>query len=202
MMNEREAVSALIDCGRQLYVNGWLPATSGNLSLRLDDGRLAITVSGCCKGQLDHHAIMFLNSSGRALDDRRPSAETALHVQIYQCFSTVGVVLHTHSLAMTLLSEVFSNEWLISGLEILKAFPGINSHEETVRVAVFDNDQNIKRLTTTIAADLLMLEIPGYLLRGHGLYVWGSDMVAAQRQLEAFEYLGRYELARRGMTLI
>ncbi len=201
-MDERQAVAALIDCGRQLYRRGCLPATSGNLSLRLADDRLAMTVSGCCKGHLDSDVIMFLDPEGKPLDHRRPSAETGLHVQVYHAFPAVGVVLHTHSLVMTLLSELMTDGWVLSGLELLKAFPGIDSHLARVQVAIFDNDQDIERLARQIAPALASLALPGYLLRGHGLYVWGSDMVAAKRHLEAFEYLGRYELARRGMGLI
>ncbi len=197
-MNLAEAAQALAEAGRHLYAQGWLPATSGNLSARLDDGRIAITVSGRCKGALDASGVMCLDASGRPLDDRRPSAETRLHLQIYGHDADAGVVLHTHSLTATLLAEGLEEDWCLGGLELLKAFPGIETHEAEVAVPVFANDQDIVRLAGTIAARLDSLAIPGYLLRGHGLYVWGADMAAAMRHLEAFEYLARYSLARRG----
>ncbi len=196
-MTLHEATQALVEAGRRLHAQGWLPATSGNLSARLDDGRIAITVSGRCKGALDATGVLCLDGGGRPLDGRRPSAETGLHLQIYAHDADARVVLHTHSLNATLLSEGLDGDWRLGGLELLKAFPGIETHEAEVIVPVFANDQNIDRLAMTIAARLDSLAIPGYLLRGHGLYVWGGDMAAAMRHLEAFEYLARYSLARR-----
>ncbi len=196
------ATASLIDAGRRLYARGWLPATSGNLSARLSDGRVAITVSGRCKGSLDDAAIMCLDREGHPLDGRRPSAETGLHLQLYRTQSSAGVVLHTHSLTATLLSESLAGDWRLAGLEILKAFPGVATHEAEVVVPVFDNDQDIERLARAIEPRLDSPAVPGYLLRGHGLYVWGDDMAAAMRHLEALEYLARYSLARSGYDTI
>jgi len=197
-MDLMRATSLLVDAGRTLHARGWLPATSGNLSARLDDGRIAITASGRCKGTLDASGIVCLDADGRPLDGRRPSAETGLHLQIYRHDPAAGVVLHTHSLTATLLTED-GGDWRLGGLELLKAFPGIDTHEVEVVVPVFANDQDIDRLAGTVAARLDSLSIPGYLLRGHGLYVWGDDMASALRHLEALEYLARYTLARRGI---
>ena len=43
---------ALIEVGRAFHAQGWAPATSGNFSARLADGRIAITTSGRHKGRL------------------------------------------------------------------------------------------------------------------------------------------------------
>ena len=52
-VNEFEQRAAeLIEAGRTLYQMGMVPATSGNFSARLADGRIAITVSGRHKGRL------------------------------------------------------------------------------------------------------------------------------------------------------
>ena len=59
------------------HARGWAPATSGNFSARLADGRIAITASGRHKGRLAEADIMTLTADGRPTDDRRPSAETA-----------------------------------------------------------------------------------------------------------------------------
>jgi len=39
----------------------------------------------------------------------------------------------------------------------------------------------------------------GYLIRGHGVYVWGADMDVALARLEALEFLLACELAHRGL---
>jgi methylthioribulose-1-phosphate dehydratase len=199
-MNEFEsAAAALVDAGRQLYAQGMVPATSGNFSAKLADGQLAITVSGRHKGKLDIDDIMRVDSQGVSLDDRRPSAETLLHVGIYHRYPEVRVVLHPHSVNATVLSRL-CGDWLeLQDYEILKAFPGIDTHACTIRVPVFDNDQDITRLAKKVDHCLAGLEVAhGYLIRGHGFYSWGESMEDAMRYVEAFEFLFDCELRLRG----
>jgi len=199
-MSYEAAVEALIDIGRRLYDRGWLPATSGNLSVRLDDDTIVITVSGAHKGGLRESDIMRVDGRGRPIDDhRRPSAETLLHTQIYEIVPETGVVLHTHSVNATVISRQLERTWEIDDLEILKAFPGVDSHETRVSVPVFDNDQDMVRLAAEVDR-YLHGGPPGYLIRGHGLYAWGADMDAAVRHLEAFEFLLQCALLTRGVT--
>jgi methylthioribulose-1-phosphate dehydratase len=188
----------LIAAGRQLYEQGMVPATSGNFSARLDNGQLAITVSGRHKGKLTEQDIMVVDAAGVSLDERRPSAETLLHTSIYQRFPEARVVLHPHSVNATVLSRQ-CEEWLtLQDYELLKAFPGIDTHACAVRMPVFANDQNIARLAQKVDACLAELgEVPGYLIRGHGFYTWGESMDDALRHVEAFEFLFACELASR-----
>lgn len=188
----------LINAGRQLYGQGLVPATSGNFSARLTDGSIAITVSGRHKGKLTERDIMRVDVHGESLDDRRPSAETLLHVYLYRRYPDARVVLHPHSVNATLLSRL-SGEWLImQDYELLKAFPGIDSHDCTVHVPVFDNDQNIARLAQKVDACLAGLDgAHGYLIRGHGFYTWGASTDDALRHVEAFEFLFDCELRLR-----
>jgi methylthioribulose-1-phosphate dehydratase len=91
-MNEFQSCSeALIAVGQQLYIRGMVPATSGNFSPRLTNDHLAITVSGRHKGKLSEQVIMQVDVNGVSLDERRPSAETLLHVYIYRRFPEVRV---------------------------------------------------------------------------------------------------------------
>jgi len=73
---------ALIAAGRQLYAQNMVPATSGNLSARLANDHLAITVSGRHKCKLTEQDIMQVDAQGRSLDDLRPSAETLSYLNI------------------------------------------------------------------------------------------------------------------------
>lgn len=192
------ARQALIDAGRQLYALGMVPATSGNFSALLGDGNLAITVSGRHKGKLGADDIMQVDPEGRSLDGRRSSAETLLHVYIYKRFPDARYILHPHSVNATVLSRL-CDDWLhLQDYELLKAFPGVDSHEHSVRVPVFDNDQDIARLAQKVDACLETLEpVPGYLIRGHGFYTWGGGIDDVLRHVEAFEFLFQCELRMR-----
>jgi methylthioribulose-1-phosphate dehydratase len=180
----------LIDVGRQAYARGWVPATSGNFSARLDDDRIAITVSGTHKGHLNVADIMLIDEEGESLDGKRPSAETLLHTWLYQWRPDIQAVLHTHSMRSTVLSRIADGEVLLDGLEVLKAFDGIDTHETELVIPVFPNDQNIASLAEQVGEYLLQHPgVPGYLIAGHGLYTWGSSISSALRHLEAFEFL-------------
>jgi len=188
----------LIEAGRELYRLGMGPATSGNFSARLADGSLAITASGRHKGRLSEDDILRVDAEGHSLDDRRPSAETLLHVNVYRRHPGVGVVLHPHSVNATLLSRLPADELVLQDYELLKAFPGVDRHDCSVRVPIFDNDQDIARLAARVEARLGDCEpVHGYLIRGHGFYTWGAGIEDAMRHVEAFEFLFECELRMR-----
>lgn len=200
-MNEFDhCTMELIEAGQQLYRMGMVPATSGNFSARLANNELAITVSGRHKGKLTRDDIMKVDAEGNSLDGRRSSAETLLHVYLYKRYPEARVVLHPHSRNATLLSRL-CDEWLVlQDYELLKAFPGIGTHQCSVRIPVFDNDQDIARLAQKVDACLAEMEVAhGYLIRGHGFYTWGNSLEDAMRHVEAFEFLFDCELRMRGM---
>lgn len=188
----------LIRAGARLYELGLVPATSGNLSARLPGGELAITVSGRDKGRLRVEDIMRVDDRGRALDARRPSAETLLHTQIYRRFPEAAYVLHPHSPNATVLSMALDDHLQLTGYELLKAFAGIDSHTATLTVPVFDNDQDIARLSEVVDRVLDGRDsVYGYLIRGHGYYTWGATPEEAMCYVEAFEFLFDCEWRRR-----
>ena len=200
-VNEFEQRAAeLIETGRRLYQLGMVPATSGNFSARLADGRIAITVSGSHKGRLTFDDIMVIDAAGRSLDDRRSSAETGLHLQIYRRFPDAAAVLHPHSVNATLLSRRRHDHLVLSDYELLKAFPGVNTHECAVTVPVFANRQDIPALAAEVDDWMEQHEgqVHGYLIGGHGFYTWGTTVDDALRHVEAFEFLFDCELRAGG----
>ncbi|MGH8498206.1 MAG: methylthioribulose 1-phosphate dehydratase, partial [Methylococcales bacterium] len=179
----------LVDAGRTLYLQGMAPATSGNLSAKLFDGALAVTVSGRHKGKLTTADIMRVDAKGHSLDGRKPSAETRLHLQIYNRDQHARAVLHPHSVNATLLSKHHASRLLLQDYELLKAFPGIDTHQYSLSVPIFDNDQNIGRLADQVDRWMTGHADPifGYLIKGHGFYTWGDSVESAMRHVEAFE---------------
>lgn len=188
----------LVDAGRFLYHRGMAPATSGNFSARLSDGTIAVTVSGRHKGHLTEDDIMRVDAAGQSLDGRRPSAETLLHVQVYRRFPEARAVLHPHSVNATLLSRLARDHLALADYELLKAFPGVDTHDCSVLVPVFANDQDIARLAAAVDAWMDRHgPTHGYLIAGHGFYTWGSSVADALRHVEAFEFLFECEMRMR-----
>ena len=190
----------LVKAGCVLYEQGMVPATSGNFSARVAEDSIAITVSGRHKGQLNTSDIMLVDYNGQSCDDRRPSAETELHLQIYHRYPDVMAILHHHSLYATLLSQLVADEVVLADYELLKAFSGIDTHETRLRLPVFENNQDISILANQV--DNYMdanSPVYGYLIRGHGLYTWAESVANALKYVEAFEFLFKCELMKRGV---
>ena len=199
-MELQEARRHLAAIGADFHARGWAPATSGNFSARLADGRIAITASGRHKGRLILEDIMLADAEGRSLDGGKPSAETGLHVQLYRLFPGVGAVLHTHSPGGVALSRAFprAESWVIEGHELIKALPGQTTHEARISLPIVDNDQDMARLACAIEPSLRADPAPpAYLIRGHGLYAWGKDVAEAERVVEALEWLFAADLTER-----
>ena len=194
------ATDALIAAGRECYSKGWLPATSGNLSVRLGADAIAITASGRDKGKLTKADVLAVGMDGQPFAAGPvPSAETRLHAVLYRRYRDVGAVLHLHSVNATVLSRVCRERSVeLSGWELLKAFSGITTHETTLPVPILDNHQDMAVLAPALERAIEAHEpqrpLRGILLRGHGLYAWGPDLAHACRHAEAFEFLFACEL--------
>lgn len=189
------AVAAVIDAGQYAATRGWVPATSGNFSVRIDSNHIAITRSGVDKGALAANDILIQPIDRPLLPGS--SAEAALHVRRYVDDPSVNAIFHIHGLYSTVIGRAHCEDKTvrIEGWELQKALSGVTSHEATVEVPVFANDQDVAALSDRIAGRLsrpatrACLRAPGYLLAGHGLYAWGQSPMDAARHIEALETL-------------
>jgi ribulose-5-phosphate 4-epimerase/fuculose-1-phosphate aldolase len=86
--------------GQSLFERGYVHATAGNISVRLDDGFL-ITPTDACLGFLDPARLAKLELSGQQVSGDKASKTMALHRSIYAAaaaFEPVArCVIHTHS---------------------------------------------------------------------------------------------------------
>ncbi len=199
-MSFADAQRSIVEVGRRLDSRGWVPATAGNYSVRLDDGGFAVTASGWHKGRLTPDGVLRLDVEGRVTGEGRPSAETRLHLALYRRFPEAGAVLHSHSAQAVGFSRAFRDlhEWRFAGHEMLKALPGNSTHEAEIRLPIVDNSQDMAVIEAAITP---ALDRPGAppasMIRDHGLYSWGEDLDEAERVLEAVEWLIAAELAER-----
>ncbi len=187
--------SGMVEVIHFLHGKGWAPATSSNYSVReAEHDDFWISASGIDKGSFAAGDFIHVDAVGAPLDDpRKTSAETQLHVLIYECFPEAHCVLHSHSVYNTVLSmarKKKKNYVDLQGYEVLKGLKGIKTHDVKVRIPIFDNSQDIDGLAEEIGAWFEQHGEPqGFLLKGHGLYVWGDDIASTKRQMEVLEFL-------------
>ncbi|MBX3304175.1 MAG: methylthioribulose 1-phosphate dehydratase [Nitrospira sp.] len=187
----------LAEIARWAHRNGWAPATSTNYSVRLPSEAMpavcAITASGVDKQAIGSDNVLAVDGHGQVVGRQgsRPSAETPLHLMLYRT-TPAGAVLHTHSLAAALLSRTAKDRGrlVLSGWELLKGLEGVTTHDCEVVLPIFPNSQDMPMLAAAIETQLTVTTACyGFLLAGHGLYVWGKDLPAAKRHLEVFEFV-------------
>lgn len=193
MTSFAEAAEAIVAAGNRLDQRGLAPATAGNYSMRLADGTIAITVSGAHKGRLELEQIMRVGPDGSPLDGKKPSAETLLHCLIYAVDPGAGAILHTHSISGVVLSRRLADASaiMLSGYELLKVYPGIDTHATSVAMPLVENSQDMVALADELRPLLAAQSpiLPAFYIRGHGLYAWGVTMAAAEAVAEGSEYL-------------
>lgn len=194
-------IEELCATARQCYARGWVPATSGNFSVRSRD-RIFITPSGLDKGKLTPDDLLQIDMEGAVLGGKgRPSAETSLHAVIYQERVEARAILHVHTVWNTLLSGKFEPQGFVPlrGYELLKGLSGVQTHEHEERVPIIPNTQEYAHLTEKLKGVLHdNAGAHGVLLSRHGLYTWGETVAEARRHLEALEFL--FEVEGRRLT--
>ena len=111
-LTENQAREEICRVGQSLFARGYVHATAGNISVRLDDGFL-ITPTDACLGFLDPARLSKLNLQGEQVSGDRASKTIALHTRIYaaarQFDAHIRCVIHTHSthcVALTLRDDV------------------------------------------------------------------------------------------------
>jgi ribulose-5-phosphate 4-epimerase/fuculose-1-phosphate aldolase len=90
--------------GASLFDRGYVHATAGNISVRLDDGGFLITPTDACLGFLNPDRLARLDRQGVQSGGDRASKTLALHRRIYAAAPQARCVIHTHSTHLVALS--------------------------------------------------------------------------------------------------
>ena len=111
-----DAREQLCELGLSLYQRGLTHGSTGNLSVRLDDGCIAVTPTGVCMGRLDPAQLSILDDQGEHLSGPKPTKEVPLHMAFYHTRGDrAGAIVHLHSCyatALSLLTPDETEDWL------------------------------------------------------------------------------------------
>lgn len=108
-MSETKIREAICRFGRSLFDRGLTPGSSGNISIRLDDGGWLVTPTNASLGFLDPARISRLDASGRLVSGDAPTKEVPLHSALYETRGSARAIVHlhsTHSVAVSLLPDI------------------------------------------------------------------------------------------------
>lgn len=177
----------LCEIGRRLHARNLLAAADGNLSLRLEGGRIVMTPSGVAKSRLVPSDLALLAPDGTVLSGN-PSSERALHLEVYRRCPEARAVGHAHP--PTLIA------WTLARPE-LQAVPG-ESLPEGILAAGKIPIAPYGRPGSPELAESVRPFLPEHRLIGlarHGALAWGEDLEEVHRGLERIEHLAQILLS-------
>jgi len=108
MFDESRMREEICRFGRSLFDRGLTPGSSGNISVRLDDGGWLVTPTNASLGHLDPANLSRLDPHGRLMGGDQPTKEIPLHAALYDSRATARAVVHlhsTHAVALTMLPD-------------------------------------------------------------------------------------------------
>ena len=99
---ERKLRRELTRFGKMLHSMGFVAATDGNLSVRLDEDRVLVTPTCFSKGMMRPEDMVVVDLHGKKLSGTyNPSSEIVMHLTIYRMRPDVGAVVHAHPCTAT-----------------------------------------------------------------------------------------------------
>jgi L-fuculose-phosphate aldolase len=186
--NERQLRQDIVEVGRRLYAREYTASNDGNISVRLDAGRLLMTPANVCKGFMNPQMMCITDLEGKKLEgDRNPSSEMQMHLEVYRQRPDVNAVVHAHppiatgfavagiALDRAVLAEVITTLGSVPIAEY--ATPSTQELPDAVRRYITAHD--------------------GMLLANHGALTVGSDLFSAYYKMETIEHFAKISFVAR-----
>ena len=120
-MSDSAGREAIARFGASLFQRGLSFGSSGNISVRCEDGGWLMTPTNASLGDLDPARIARLDASGRHLDGDRPTKESFLHQMMYSERSRSKAVVHLHSTHSVAVS-------CVTGLDAADVLPPLTAY--------------------------------------------------------------------------
>ena len=191
-MSENAERDSICRLAKSLFDRGLTIGSSGNISVRLDDGWL-MTPTGSSMGNLDPNEISKLDLSGNLISGNNPTKESFLHIAMYDERPDSRAVVHlhsTHSVAVSCLADIDKENVLppitayyvmkIGTLPLVPYFP--------------PGDINLAKAVKEMASDHHAV-----LLANHGPVVAGKTLEDAVYAIEELEETARLFLLLKNM---
>ncbi len=175
----------ICNVGRWLHQRGYVAATDGNISVRLDNKRILTTPTAVSKGMLEPDDLVIVDYQGKKISGRKPaSSEIAMHLLIYHRRPDVHAICHAHppvatgyAAANLPLSKALISEVVLALGCIPVAQYGTPGTPELTR-----------------ALEPLVPKYDAILMANHGVVTLGEDLRMAFFRMETVEHFGRVSL--------
>jgi L-fuculose-phosphate aldolase len=168
-----------------VHARGYVVATDGNISVRLDPRRVLTSPTAISKGMMTPDDLVVTDLDGKKLSGHRnASSELAMHLLIYKRRPDVHAVCHAHPLVAT--------AYAAAGLPLNKALVS----EVVIALGCIPVARYGTPGTPELTEALAPL-VPNYdaiLMANHGVVAYGQDLLTAWFRMETTEHFARISL--------
>lgn len=183
---ESQLRAELVQIGQLMYQKGFIAASDGNISVRLDAERILITPSGLHKGLLEPDDLVIVDPDGRKIGygrhrHRRPTSELPMHLEAYRLRPDISAVVHAHppiTVALSIAGIPLNDCLLPEVIVFLGLIP-------TTAYATPSSEENVRAIREFITNH------DGLVLQRHGSLTVGNDPMQAFMRLETMEQQAR-----------
>src|SRR5260370_11211687 len=162
-------------------------SSDGNVSVRLDDGRLLASPTMTCKGRMTDDLIAVTDLEGRSVNERRASSELAMPLLIYRERPDVKAVCHAH--------PPHGTAFAVAGLPIDQ--PILSEVILTLGCVPLAEYGTPSTEELTNAMRPLIKHHNALLMANHGAVAYGSDLWQAFDRLETLEHTAKIAILSR-----
>lgn len=179
----------LVQTSHALHARGWVANHDGNLSARLESGRILCSPTAVSKGDVTPESLIVVDEQGAVVQGtRKPFSELRLHRVAYAARPDVCVALHAHPPTAT--------GFAVAGLSLGPPFlaePVVSLGAEVplVPYGLCGDPALDEALSDALSrADAVMLA-------NHGVFTVGKDFESALLRMELVEHLAKIALVAR-----
>src|SRR6476469_8055281 len=188
-MDESTARRDLLSVCHLMYERSYVVSSDGNVSVRLDDGRILATPTMTCKGRMTEDLIAVTDLDGKALNDRRASSELAMHLLIYRERPDIKAVCHAH--------PPHGTAFAVAGLAIDK--PLLSEVILTLGCVPLTDYGTPSTDELTNAMQPYVKHHNALLMANHGAVAYGEDLWQAFDRLETLEHTAKIAILAKAL---
>jgi L-fuculose-phosphate aldolase len=175
----------IVQFGAMLHSLGFIAATDGNLSVRLDEDRILVTPTGMSKGMMTPSDLVIVDMDGRKIKGRREvTSEIGMHLLIYRMRPDVHGIVHAHPRTATgfAAAGMALNQPLVCEVVI-----GLG----LIPLAPYGTP-GTPELAKTL--EPLIPQYDAILMANHGVVTYGADLQSAYMKMETVEHFAQIAL--------
>ena len=188
MTSAYEIKKEICEIGRRIYMNGFVAANDGNISVKINDNEYYCTPTGVSKGFMTPDMIIKVDGQGNKLEGTlNPSSEFKMHLKVYQERPDVNAVVHAHPPVAT--AHAVCNIPLDTYI-----MPEAVIFLGTVPICEYGTPSTME------IPDSLMPYIQkhdAFLLKNHGALTVGNTLLKAYFNMESTEYFAKVSMYAR-----